>query len=178
VQEDAKNYISALALAEDPKTTRREKAKAWFSAAKLERAHGMEIMGYEMFPDFNFAGGNFSLGNYLSPEEVKDKQFVTDEELHRFDATRPIISERFHYRYTAVQEAEKAAELLPRRSQAYAAILCAATGWMLSTGATKPAADLYRRYVKNGRAFDWASHFGHDCPEPDFSALGNMDGAS
>lgn len=175
VCELAKRYIEALTHAQDAKTPPLERAQAWFAAAKLARSNGLEIMGYETFPDFALVGGNFDLGNELSPEAVKDKGVVSDEELKRFSATQPQINQRFHYRYIAVQEAEKAAELLPKRSQAYAAVLCSATGWMLNTNgetSAKLASELYRRYVKEGRGFEWAAHFGHDCPAPDFSELG------
>jgi cellulose synthase operon protein C len=80
----------------------------------------------------------------------------------------------------AVQEASRAADLLPPRSQAFAAVLCQATGWMISTqGLAYTAADgrdaslelvhqLYRRYLKQGPYVSWAAHFGHACPDPDF----------
>lgn len=62
-------------------------------------------------------------------------------------------------RSTAVQ----AADLLPPRSQAFAAVLCQATGWMMSTAKTdgdeKAAQErvhrLYRRYVEEGAYVPW-----------------------
>jgi hypothetical protein len=77
---------------------------------------------------------------------------------------------RFHYRYIAVDEASAAADLLPPRSQAFAAVLCRATGWMLQTpGENARALSLYHRYLKQGPHVPWATHFGRNCPEPDFA---------
>jgi hypothetical protein len=169
VRQYAKNYVEALKLAEDAKAPRLEQARAWFAAATLARSHGIDILGYETFPDYHSTVGNFDLGDAFSTEKFKDKQYVSEDESRRFDATRPAISARFHYRYLAAQQAEKAAALLAPRSQAYAAVLCAANGWMQGAGATAQAQDLYRQYVKNGSRFDWAVHFGHNCPAPDFT---------
>jgi hypothetical protein len=78
---------------------------------------------------------------------------------------------RYHYRYLAVDQLVHAADLLPPRSQAFAAVLCTATGWMLSTpGAAERADNLYKRYVMEGPLVAWAVHFGRRCPEPDFAA--------
>lgn len=75
-----------------------------------------------------------------------------------------------HYRWQAVTLAEKAADLLPYKSQAYAAVLCNATGWVWGRDA-QLTKRLYQRYVKYGAPFPWAENFGRDCPEPDFSAI-------
>ena len=74
---------------------------------------------------------------------------------------------RFHYRYVAVDLAQKAVDLVPTRSQAYAAMLCEATHWVL---ARDPAAavPLYRRYLKTGPHVAWGRDFGQTCPAPDF----------
>jgi hypothetical protein len=48
--------------------------------------------------------------------------------------------------------AEKAADLLPYKSQAYAAVLCNATGWVWGRDA-QLTKRLYQRYVKYGAPF-------------------------
>jgi hypothetical protein len=117
------------------------------------------------------------------------QSFVTDGERQRFadSAAKPDL--RFHYRYLAADRAASAADLLPPRSQAFAAVLCKATGWMLEgppdygdEGRSDDASStpgvperlrraraLYERYVKQGPYVPWAEDFGRDCEEPDFA---------
>ena len=59
---------------------------------------------------------------------------------------------------------------MPYKSQAYAAVLCNATGWVWGRDA-QLTKHLYQRYVKYGAPFPWAENFGRDCPEPDFSTI-------
>jgi cellulose synthase operon protein C len=105
-------------------------------------------------------------------EQKRYREFnlISSSERQRFASTTPTINKRFHYRYIAAQEARQAAALLPVKSQAYASVLCNATSWILS-GDGKLAQSLYHQYVKHGAQFAWATHFGHKCPEPDFTAL-------
>src|SRR5262249_30318658 len=95
--------------------------------------------------------------------------FITDGERKRFEASAAIPDRRFHYRYVAVDEVSRAADLLPPRSQAFAAVLCAATRWMLGTpGAEEQVHNLYARYVQEGPYVPWAANFGRGCPSPNF----------
>jgi tetratricopeptide (TPR) repeat protein len=160
-------YVQALHEAE--KSWRRiERARAWYQAAVLARRFGMEMMGYEAAPDFFAIGGSFDFG--LGQTTIGGP-FVTDGERQRFLASAAHPEARYHYRYRAVEHINRAADLLPPRSQAFAAVLCRATGWMLGTpGAEKLAQDLYHRYVQQGPYVAWATHFGRRCPEPDFTA--------
>jgi hypothetical protein len=91
-------------------------------------------------------------------------------EVQRLAASKDPGHKRFHYRYLAVAHAERAADALPPRSQAYAAVLCHATSWMLSSHEDERAKALYQRYVKTGAAVPFARHFGRRCPEPQFMA--------
>jgi hypothetical protein len=185
----AKAYMASLRLAQQAHN-KLEKARGWYAAASMAREHGMEILGYELNPDDAFADGEYTIfvpkdafvffaGKYLNKvdalSKVAQKRFqgfnlVSPSERQRFASTTPTIDKRFHYRYIAVQEAQKAAALLPVKSQAYASVLCNATGWILS-GDDRLAHSLYHQYVKHGAQFPWAAHFGHKCPEPDFTAL-------
>ncbi|MFT8775476.1 MAG: hypothetical protein ABF893_02285, partial [Gluconacetobacter liquefaciens] len=90
---------------------------------------------------------------------------VTEGERTRFAASEAAPYRRFHYRAIAVDQAENAADLLPPRSQAFAAVLCQAAGW--GTGAD---ADLYHRYVRQGAAVSFAKDFGRHCAAPDFQS--------
>ncbi|WP_430388334.1 hypothetical protein [Dyella sp. 20L07] len=164
-----------------------DKAQALYAAAVIARNDGMEILGYEQGPDYNDNGGSYQGGSGQDSQSLK-QAFVTDGERQRFaeSAAKPEL--RFHYRYLAADQASAAADLLPPRSQAFAAVLCKATGWMLEgppdysdhyQGYGEPvptepsererrATALYQRYVKQGPHVDWAENFGRNCEEPDF----------
>jgi cellulose synthase operon protein C len=157
-----------------------DRARAWFEAALLARSFGMQMMGYEGPPDYFATDGGFDGG--LGHVDL-GKEFVSQGERARFEASAAEPDFRFHYRYIAVQEASRAADLLPPRSQAFAAVLCHATGWMIDTQAVvhRPGVDgrsasrelvhqLYHRYLNQGPYVPWATHFGHTCPDPDFDA--------
>ncbi|WP_267222789.1 hypothetical protein [Dyella silvae] len=163
------------------------KAQARYTAAAIARANGMEILGYEQGPDYNDNGGSFQGGSGQEPESLK-QAFVTDGERQRYAESVSRPDYRFHYRYIAADEAARAADLLPPRSQAYAAVMCQATGWMLEgppdyndhyQGYGEPApaepservrraTAYYQRYVKQGPYVEWARNFGRNCEEPDF----------
>jgi tetratricopeptide (TPR) repeat protein len=143
-----------------------DRAAGWYQAAVLARESGMEIMGTETAPDESIHGGDFDEDVGKTPPSGP---FVTDGEIKRSADQRTQPDLRFHYRYIAVDEASKAADLLPPRSQAFAATLCAATGWMRQTsGAEDRATALYQRYVHAGAVVPFARNFGRDCPEPEF----------
>lgn len=143
------------------------RARGWYRAAALARESGMELMGFEGAPDFAYWHGNLDDG---VGQQKLEGTLITADERARFERTAPTPDRRFRYRYIAVDQALRSAALLPPRSQAFAAVLCQATGWMLGTsGADDMAAALYRIYIARGAALPWAAHFGRDCPEPDFA---------
>ncbi len=172
VRDDVVSYARTLAVAHRS-WSRINRARGWYQAAVLARRSGMEMMGYETDPDYFVNDGEF-VGGY--GQDNPGRCFVTDGERARFDASKPKISLRLHYRFIAVDEAIHAADLLPQRSQAFAAVLCHATGWMMSTvdiegdqdAAKKRVHQLYRRYLKEGAYVPWGRQFGQVCPEPDF----------
>lgn len=75
----------------------------------------------------------------------------------------------YRYRRMAAGWANLAADDLPPRSQAFAAVLCHATRWLLAKE-PENADFYYRRYIRQGGAMTWAGQFGQVCPEPDFVA--------
>ncbi len=93
--------------------------------------------------------------------------FTSDGERERISRTRAKPLERFHYRLVAADYASKAADLLPPRSQAFAAVLCEATSWLINRN-NDQAQLLYRRYIAEGALVPWGERFGQDCPSPDF----------
>jgi len=93
----------------------------------------------------------------------------TPGQRERAESTKATPDKRFHYRYLAADFAARAADLVPQRSQAYAALLCKATGW-LAVRDLPAATEYYRRYVAHGPHVDWAVSFGSHCEMPDFAA--------
>ncbi|MDR3444653.1 hypothetical protein [Dyella sp.] len=165
------------------------KAQGLYAAAAIARENGMEILGYEQGPDFQDNGGSFQGGSGQTPDSLK-QHYVTDGERQRYAESVAKPDYRFHYRYIAADEASQAADLLPPRSQAFAAVLCKATGWMLDgppdyedhyqyygdpapsqpSERERRAMAFYQRYVKQGAYVSWATDFGHTCEEPNFDS--------
>lgn len=92
-----------------------------------------------------------------------------DEE-RRFASSAPKPDVRFHYRLIASDHAVAAADLLPQRSQAYAAALCWAARYAKDGNDLPRTEKIYRRYVATGAYQPWAKSFGGTCPAPDFEA--------
>jgi hypothetical protein len=138
-----------------------KRAFAYYNAATLARFDGMELLGYEMAPDYAALGGNYS----LETPELKVGPLITVGEVQRQQATVAQPDERFHYRFVATTLASKAADHLPHSSQAFASVLCKASTWGTSL---QEQSAFYRRYVEEGPYVVWASDFGHQCQEPDF----------
>ncbi|MEH6349915.1 hypothetical protein [Pseudomonas sp. 3JA] len=138
------------------------RAEAYFNASWMARKWGMELLGYEMAPDYASLGGNYS----LEPVELKVGPLVAEGEVQRQLASAAQPDVRYHYRFVATALASQAADHLPHTSQAFAAVLCKAVGYNSSL---EEQSALYQRYVKEGPYVDWAGDFGHQCQEPDFS---------
>lgn len=137
------------------------RAAALFNAAAFARMSGMEILGYEMAPDYATFGGNYS----LESTELKVGPLVAEDEVQRQQASAAKPDQRYHYRFIATALASRAADNLPHTSSAFAAVLCTAAGWNSSL---EDQSALYQRYVKEGPYVVWAGDFGHQCPYPDF----------
>jgi hypothetical protein len=169
-----------------------DRAKAWFTAAHLAREHGMDIMGYQQGPDFAEFGGAYTYGTGRQswqgtrddstpvPRDTPQQRaaadlpgpLVTGDERKRYAASEAKPAQTFHYRYVAVALAEKAADNLPERSQAFAAVLCRAASFVQND---QPRANaVYQRYVREGAAVAFAEDFGRHCVEPDFAAAGHF----
>ncbi len=156
-----------------------DQARAWFDAATLAREHGMELLGFEGDPDYRIWGGDFDLNDPTTYDEDYNAiinprsdlkiegPFTSDGERERVGASRARPLERFHYRLTAADLASRAADQLPPRSQASAAVLCHATHWLIDRQPNSASA-LYRRYLSFGPYVPWGNTFGRSCPAPDF----------
>lgn len=185
-REHARQYGEAIDAA-DSAWTDVGRAQSLYAAAVIARRNGMDIMGYEQGPDWTDNGGTFSWGSGRTtpdwsyppapppptPEARAAKDlagaYVSNDERGRYAASEAKPFRRFHYRYVAMEQAEQAAALLPARSQAFAAVLCNAAGWIGHGEEQAPdLARVYRRYIKEGAYVPWAAQFGVECPEPRF----------
>jgi len=182
----ARDYAKALHDSEHAWTDI-GKAQALYAAAVIAREHGMEILGYEQGPDYTDSEGSFQGGSGQTPQSMT-QTYVTEGERQRYAASQAKPNYRFHYRYLAADQASQAADRLPPRSQAFAAVLCQATSWMMDgppdyddhyQGWGEPAPTepserqrritaYYQRYVKQGAYVEWAGGFGTACEQPDF----------
>lgn len=140
-----------------------KRAFAYYYAATVARYDGMELLGYEMSPDYATFGGNYS----LEAPDLKVGPLIAEGEVQRRQATVAQPDERFHYRYIATALASKAADHLPHTSQAFASVLCKASTWGTSL---QEQSAFYRRYVEEGPYVVWAGDFGHQCQDPDFQS--------
>jgi hypothetical protein len=185
IRASARTYAGSLSRA-DSAWTDTGKARALYAAAVTARKAGMEILGYEQEPDYAAVQGVYDFGYgrpadwcavvTTNPDNTVTRTpgpptspYTTKDECQRYNATMARPDYRYHYRYVAADLATRAANHLPRRSQAYAAVLCKAVGWTL-TGQGDTARTLYRRYVAEGAYVPWAANFGRHCQEPDFGA--------
>ena len=184
---DARSYAEAITAAQ-PKTwpwQNVSRAEALFKAAMLARRRGMEIMGTEGPPDEAAIQGFFEAGvGQTSPVPEQQgtppdgaaklpydsKSLLGPDEERRFASSAPKPDVRFHYRLIASDHAIAAADLLPERSQAYAAALCWAARFAKDGNDLPRTEKIYRRYVATGAYQPWAKSFGGTCPEPDFEA--------
>jgi hypothetical protein len=138
-----------------------KRASALYNAAWTAREWGMDILGYEMAPDYATFAGNYS----LETTELKVGPLVSDAEVQRQVASEAKPDQRYHYRFVATELAGRAADNLPHTSQAFAAVLCNTAGWNSSL---EDQSALYQRYIKEGPYVPWAVDFGNQCPYPDF----------
>ncbi len=167
LREIARRYGLAREEAEN-RWTAIGRAEALYRAAVIAREQGMELLGYEMSPDFQSLDGAFAL-RQVGPQEADG--LLSADEARRQNASLARPNTRYHYRWVAAELAGRAADQLPHSSQAFAAVLCKASGWLLYRD-LEGARAYYRRYVEEGPYVPWAASFGQNCEAPDFDAAG------
>ena len=159
------------------------RAESWFRAATLARQNGMELLGFEKEPDFAIWNGELDWADYYRPPVVpsdlqrSENVYTSEDERKRVAASKPERDVRFQYRLTAVDHAMKSADFLPARSQAFAAVLCDATRWIIDRQPER-AGQVYQRYLHQGAHVAWGGNFGRTCPQPDFPAASSWSVAS
>ena len=174
--DEARDYLAAVEAARpgwpfDWPWQRVSRAKALFDVAGMTRDQGMGLMGTEGPPDETALSGSFAYGiGQSSPagDAKSPSVLLGPDEASRFVASAPRPDTRFHYRGIAADRALAAADLLPQRSQAYAAALCWAARYATDSGDQSKTDAIYRRYVSTGAYQPWGRDFGKTCPAPDF----------
>ena len=174
-QDDARDYLAAVEATRAPSFEwpwqKVSRAEALFQLATLSRQQGLGLMGTEGPPDEQVLAGMYAYGfGQASPNGWRKapSALLGPDEASRFAASAPRPDNRYHYRGVAADRAAEAADLLPQRSQAYAATLCWAAAYAIQKGDQAKADGIYRRYIANGAYQAWAKDFGQTCPDPDF----------
>lgn len=180
VRDAAARYATAVRRARDGWFwfDRVGRAEAWFDAATIARKSGMEILGMEGFPDYAIDDGaygrepgDFGPDGQWIPEPprdiVLDARWAGPDEGARLVASAPPFLSRFHYRQVAAAHVMQAADYVPARSQAFAAMLCTGTRWLIDRQRAA-ALVLYQRYVDEGALVPFGTTFGGTCPAPAF----------
>lgn len=181
LREKATRYVEAREAMQ--RGNRVSRARAGFEAAELARWQGMDLLGYQLMPDYAEYAGLFNPGeHWIEVQEPGQSErdwlrvpaqvdpLAGPGERARMEASSPAPAHRYHYRGLAANLAEAAAEQLPPRSQAYAAVMCQATRYVLNTQYER-SQQLYRRYLREGAYVPWGARFGQECPAPDFDKV-------
>lgn len=172
-RQNARRY--AALMREPADEPLRDKARRLFEAAVMTRRYGLNLLGYEAEPDFAHYGGNYhfeyGLGHALDDARREETaQWLAPRELEWIRAGKIRLLSRYTYRFTAAELAGQAADHLPAESEAFAAVLCHASKWLL-TRYPEAGREYYYRYRREGRAVDWHEDFGQRCPAADFDSV-------
>jgi len=161
-REFAASYVEARAVAERGSTPLAQ-ARGWYDVARLEVVHGWELRAASGNPD-RYPYDIDAISTFAVPSQAAD-------ELARTQASAVVPDRRYHYRQVGIDSLMQAADRLPPKSPAFAALLCQGASWLFRSNqdSNRDLIDkVYLRYVREGRAEPWAADFGRDCPEPQF----------
>ncbi|MBN2269221.1 MAG: hypothetical protein JXN61_01320, partial [Sedimentisphaerales bacterium] len=127
-------YSRSLAAGSDVDLPKSERAKAFWKAAIIARYEGMELLGTEVEPDWFIIEGSFSMRSTAGARQRRESEKPvlpsTSDESRRTQQHVAVPNLRFHYRYTAIEHAWRAAELMPDNSEETARVLCIAGSWL------------------------------------------------
>jgi tetratricopeptide (TPR) repeat protein len=141
------SYLEAMATSRDGKKSAEERADALWTAARIEREKGMDLLGTELGPDWFVDGGQFDEDQQLGTPVAKEKLGVRSAaEEGRARQSAPAYPGRFHYRYLAAQRALESTRLLPAKDPRISERLCAAFRWLKNRDAK--AAQVYAREAR------------------------------
>ena len=126
----------AMKKANDDTLSQTERADAFWTAAWLMRHKGMEMIGFELDPDWTIYRGNFDPRGRLEIRKALAEENTINvpdlDELERADQEVAIPDKRFHYRYFASELAWEAAALMENGDIELARRLCLAGSWTKS----------------------------------------------
>lgn len=143
--------LNTMVQGADESRSSADRAENWWTAARLARQRGMELMGAELAPDWTITDGNH--GNGITHEDrasTNNLAVASADELQRARRHGPICEDQFHYRYVAAAMAWRAAKMMPNNDVGTARILCTAGSWLKARDAG--AADhFYKALVRRCR---------------------------
>jgi hypothetical protein len=155
-------YVAAIREGNDAKRSNSERAKSLWTAAKIARTRGMDILATELEPDNAIWAGNFN------SDGVKDRLAVATQPDHKLspltteeaarlkkDVPPDMPTNRFSYRYTAADHAWAAAQLMPNDTQELADLLTQAGTWLKAQN-PKAADRFYKALVNRCPSTDLA----------------------
>ncbi len=145
-------FVAAYRRGHNTSVPRKKRASALVAAAILARRQGIELMGYEIEPDWHTLAGDYTMPPVskfrlgLSPREIypgQDEVYPYDllptgqgilppsaDEQRRLAHQQPSPDRRWHYRWVASGLAAEAARLLPHQTEEKARALCLAGSWL------------------------------------------------
>jgi hypothetical protein len=120
------DFVSGLWGSGDERIVDRERADTYYHAAEILRAHGMELAGTELEPDWHAFEGYYELPGVSENRAagfdndssgyapaLAEALSASDDECERAAAHAPEPNQRFHYRYVASDLMWQAAQCLP-----------------------------------------------------------------
>ena len=144
----------------------------------MTRHYGMNLLGYEAGPDFVHHSGAYHFGypldhplDHIRHEETA--QWLAPREIEWIRAGKIRQLPRYTYRFAAAELAGQAADLLPPKSEAFAAVLCHASKWLLIRY-PEAGREYFYRYQREGQTVDWHDDFGQRCPEPVWAGIASV----
>lgn len=128
-------YTEGLRAGNDTAQPAAVRAAGLWSAARIARYEGMELMGTEVEPDWTALGGFYTLTDvYELRTNAILQTSVAPSRNEQIRVTRQAAevkpATRFHYRYLAADLAWRAAKLMPDQSPETAAVLTEAGLWL------------------------------------------------
>lgn len=180
-------FLKHRAIGQDKSKPAPVRAMGYWRAALIHRYFGMELWGYEGYPDNTSKGGSFEaenlrsyrLGTLKVPDWEKEGALgdppvifpaVSPAEKTRLAATAPRPGKRFNYRYRAYSMAGQAFALMPQNTEELAQMINL-TGWWFAKfdeeATRKALAELQSRcpatdLAKKAKLNDWVIPMGQE----------------
>lgn len=132
-QTNFQTLVEKLSIDGNGESSANDRADALFAAARMMHAHGMELIGTEVEPDWHINQGDFEDGISVASRATNAPNtflVASQDELQRATEHTVVPDLRFHYRYEAASLAWKAAGLMPNNTDQTARVLCIGGTWI------------------------------------------------